>query len=77
MQLHVPLKHEEIFRFLLLVLKVKDEVEFCIAAEFKKDCENNWGLARKGRQALEGSAARETERGWRKWGWAGGHHSTH
>lgn len=45
--------------------------EFCITTGLKKDCGNNWGLARKGRKALEGSAARETERGWRRWGWAG------
>lgn len=65
------------FKVLLLVLKAKDKWEFCIATAFEKDCRNNWGLVRKGRNALEGGAARETERGWRKKGWAGGHHSAH
>jgi len=45
--------------------------EICIATELKKDGGNQRGLAREGRRALEGSAAREIERGWRRWRWAG------
>lgn len=59
----------------LSLLSSEGKGEFCIAAEFKKDCAKNWGSARMGRKAPEGSAARGRE-GLEGMGVGRGHHST-